>query len=107
MTSTLSNKNNNSKNIAKKPRYEVKTVVPFKKPFGNLNHHTKKPQLKQNIISTLLTIFSSFEYKVHLKCFKLLTTGNEEMAQPLKTLTALPEDQGSNPSTHVAAHNCL
>jgi len=30
-----------------------------------------------------------------------------EMAQQLRALVALPEDQGSIPSTHRAAHNCL
>ncbi|KAL6067512.1 hypothetical protein STEG23_018216 [Scotinomys teguina] len=30
-----------------------------------------------------------------------------EMAQQLRALTALPEDLGSIPSTHVAAHRCL
>jgi hypothetical protein len=29
-------------------------MFPLKTPFGNLNHHTKKPQSEQNIISTLL-----------------------------------------------------
>ena len=29
------------------------------------------------------------------------------MAQPLRALTALPEDLGSNLSTYMAAHNCL
>lgn len=33
--------------------------------------------------------------------------GAEEMAQRVKTLTALPEDQGSIPSTYKAAHNCF
>jgi len=33
--------------------------------------------------------------------------GAEEMTQRLIALTALSEDPGSNPSTHVAAHNCL
>ena len=33
--------------------------------------------------------------------------GAEEMAQQLRALTALPEDPGSIPSTHMAAHNCL
>ena len=30
-----------------------------------------------------------------------------EMAQWLRALTAPPEDPGSIPSTHMAAHNCL
>lgn len=29
------------------------------------------------------------------------------MAQQLRALAALPEDPGSVPSTHMAAHNCL
>ena len=29
------------------------------------------------------------------------------MAQWLRALTALPEDLGSTPSIHMAAHNCL
>jgi hypothetical protein len=29
------------------------------------------------------------------------------MAQCLRALAALPEDLGSIPSTHMAAHNCL
>ena len=33
--------------------------------------------------------------------------GAGEMAQRLRALTALPEDPGSIPSTHMAAHNCL
>jgi len=33
--------------------------------------------------------------------------GSGEMAQQLRTLDALPEDPGSIPSIHVAAHNCL
>ena len=33
--------------------------------------------------------------------------GAEEMAQLLRTLAALPEDPGSTPSTHMAAHNSL
>lgn len=30
-----------------------------------------------------------------------------EMVQQLRALTALPEDLGSIPSTHMAAHACL
>ena len=30
-----------------------------------------------------------------------------EMAQWIRALAALPEDPGSIPSTHMAAHNCL
>jgi hypothetical protein len=30
-----------------------------------------------------------------------------EMLQQLRALTALPEDPGLNPSTHMATHNCL
>ena len=33
--------------------------------------------------------------------------GLGEMAQQLRALAALPEDLGSIPSTHTAAHNCL
>ena len=33
--------------------------------------------------------------------------GAGQMAQWLRALPALPEDLGSIPSTHVAAHNCL
>ena len=33
--------------------------------------------------------------------------GAGEIAQWLRVLTAFPEDLGSNPSTHMAAHNCL
>ncbi|XP_075822740.1 protein HIDE1 isoform X2 [Microtus pennsylvanicus] len=33
--------------------------------------------------------------------------GAGEMALRLRALTALPEDRGSIPSTHMAAHNCL
>lgn len=31
----------------------------------------------------------------------------KEMTQMLRALIVLPEDLGSNPSNHVAAHNCL
>lgn len=31
----------------------------------------------------------------------------EEMAEPVSVLTALPEDPGSAPSTHILAHNQL
>ena len=33
--------------------------------------------------------------------------GAGEMAQQLGALAVLPEDLGSIPSTHMAAHNCL
>jgi hypothetical protein len=33
-------------------------------------------------------------------------TGAEEMVEQLRALTALPDDSGSNPSIHTAAHNC-
>ena len=33
--------------------------------------------------------------------------GAGEMAQRLRALTAFPEDLGSIPSSHMAAHNCL
>jgi hypothetical protein len=33
--------------------------------------------------------------------------GAGEMAQQLRTLTALPEDQSSNPNNHMVAHNHL
>jgi hypothetical protein len=29
------------------------------------------------------------------------------MAQQLRALITVPEDLGSNPNTHMAAHNCL
>ena len=38
---------------------------------------------------------------------KTCLSGAGEMAQWLGALTALPEDLGSIPSTHMAAHNCL
>ncbi|CAO2608825.1 hypothetical protein LEMLEM_LOCUS13963 [Lemmus lemmus] len=43
----------------------------------------------------------------HDKQIQESDTGLEEMAQRLRALTALPEDPGSIPSTHMAAHNCL
>jgi hypothetical protein len=46
---------------------------------------------------------SIFLNKIILK-FKL---GAGKMAQWLRALTALPEDSGSNSSTHIAAHNYL
>jgi hypothetical protein len=33
--------------------------------------------------------------------------GTGKMAQPLRALAVLPEDPGSIPSTHMAAHNHL
>lgn len=33
--------------------------------------------------------------------------GAGEMAQLIRALTSLPEDQGSILDTHVAAHSCL
>ena len=39
--------------------------------------------------------------------FTNIILGAEKMAQQLRTLTTLPEDLESNPSTHLAAHNCL
>ena len=33
--------------------------------------------------------------------------GAGEVAQWLRALAALPEDQGSIPNTHMAVHNCL
>ena len=33
--------------------------------------------------------------------------GAGEMAQQLREVAAFQEDQGSNPSTHKAAHSCL
>ena len=33
--------------------------------------------------------------------------GAGEVAQRARALAALPEDQGSIPSTHMAVHNCL
>jgi hypothetical protein len=34
-------------------------------------------------------------------------SGAGEIAQQLETLTVLPEDPGSIPSTHIATHNHL
>jgi hypothetical protein len=45
------------------------------------------------------------EYKIIKKKKRNLRAG--EIAQKLRALTALPEDPGSVPSTHIAAHNCL
>jgi hypothetical protein len=42
-----------------------------------------------------------------IKAFKKVNGGAGEMAQWLKALTVLPEDLGSNLSTHMAAHNYL
>lgn len=39
--------------------------------------------------------------------FKELNLGAGERAQWLKTLSALLENLGSIPRTHLAAHNCL
>ena len=36
-----------------------------------------------------------------------LVSGAGEVAQQLRALASLPEDPGSVPSTHMAAHNCL
>jgi hypothetical protein len=41
--------------------------------------------------------------KIHSK--KVLRAG--EMTQWLRALAALPEDPGSNPSTHTVVGNCL
>jgi hypothetical protein len=38
---------------------------------------------------------------------KYYCAGAGEMAHQLGALAALPEDQASIPSTHMAAHNCL
>jgi hypothetical protein len=38
---------------------------------------------------------------------KISKLGAGEMTQWLRALTAFPEDLGSIPSTHMAAHNCL
>jgi hypothetical protein len=41
------------------------------------------------------------------KTLKNMYNMTAEMAQWLRALTALPENQGSIPSTHMAIHNCL
>ena len=38
---------------------------------------------------------------------KLAPGNRREMVQRLRALAALPENQGSIPSTHMAARNCL
>lgn len=38
---------------------------------------------------------------------KFLNQRAGEMAQQLRALAVLPEDSGSIPSTHMAAHACL
>ena len=35
------------------------------------------------------------------------TLGARKMTQGLRVLAAVPEYQGSVPSTHITAHNCL
>ena len=45
-----------------------------------------------------------FKCLIFTSRFELYGAG--EMAQWLRALAALPEDLGSNPSTHMAAHNC-
>jgi hypothetical protein len=45
---------------------------------------------------------SKISYEVAMK---IILWGAGEMAQQLRALTALPEDLGSIPSTHMAAHN--
>jgi hypothetical protein len=52
-----------------------------------------------------LGLRKAFGTEVGIK--KDMDGGAEEMAQWLRQLTALPEDLGSMPSIHVAAHNCL
>ncbi|KAK7798640.1 hypothetical protein U0070_002731 [Myodes glareolus] len=42
-----------------------------------------------------------------IESLKKKIPGAGEMAQRLRALTALPEDPGLIPSTHMAAHNCL
>ena len=41
------------------------------------------------------------------KGLRMCYIGTGEVAQWLGVLTALPEDTGSIPSTHMEAHNCL
>jgi hypothetical protein len=36
-----------------------------------------------------------------------MRSGTGEITQQLKALTALPEDAGSSPTTHMTAENCL
>ena len=42
-----------------------------------------------------------------LKLLKGKETGAGEMAPCFRAPVALPEDPGSIPITHIAAHNCL
>jgi hypothetical protein len=42
-----------------------------------------------------------------MKEYKNTSMEAGEMAQRLRALVVLPEDPGSIPSTHMAAHSCL
>lgn len=55
----------------------------------------------KNILSYQKTTF------VQIKKFKNIIFWAWEMAQWLRAPAALPEDPGSLPSNHIAAHNCL
>ena len=57
------------------------------------------------ILSTLLVMKTENQYKVLHVRNKVWGPG--EMAQQLRALIALPEYQGSVPSTHMATQNCL
>lgn len=54
-------------------------------------------------------IFSKYSYVAFIFFLlnKMRKTGTGETAQQVRALAALPGDQDSIPSTHVAAHNDL
>jgi hypothetical protein len=55
------------------------------------------------------TVAARINCRDHVKenVFKNLGMGAGEEAQWLRALAAFPEDPGSIPSAHMAAHNCL
>lgn len=73
--------------------------------FWYLLFHTgKEPRVLPNKAALSHRVTSLIQFLVHFpllcSCCKVI-----KMAQRFRALTALPEDLGSVPSTHMAAHN--
>ena len=75
---------------------------------GNCPVVSSKDLLTPNhCVREVWALQSHFLCSLQKTFIKLLCSRAREMAQWLNTLAVFPEDQGSSPTTHVAAHKCL
>lgn len=95
-----------------KKRNTFLLTMRFMDPEMETRYSVEKEELVPEVLDAVEDRQRFMEAGFSLHIYPLLLSriiwgGAEEMAQWFRALTPLPEDMGSSPRTHTAAHTCL